>query len=129
MGSLGTIAVTAGSGTSVGTFVKTSGSVHHQLLRLVPVDGETDGTWTLAITAATSVIAADVNRVRLLMWNNGSARVYMRFDTTAPTSANAHWFLEPGERWMEPEDMAGLVHSFLAAGVGGTLNYWLGTNS
>lgn len=121
-----TVAVTAGVGTPVQTFANAAGN-HEQYTRERRATAETDNTWTVVTTASTSQIAADVTRVGLMMTSFATARVYLRFDSTAPTSANAHWFLDPGDRWEVPSHLCQLAVSMLGATAGGTINSHLAT--
>jgi hypothetical protein len=88
----------------------------------------THGSWTLSATAALSVIAADVQRISILMVNNGTATVYIRFDGTAPTASVNHWYLAPGDRWELPELFSPLAISLVSgASPTGALTYALAT--
>jgi hypothetical protein len=126
-----TIAVTAGSGTPMKTSQVDSSTNHVQYVRELQADtAATPGSYTLSATATTSAIAADAARTGLLFVNNGSARVYIRFDTTAPTSTTNHWWLDPSERWEVPSAFCRLVVSLISsAGATGTLNWALGTKA
>lgn len=97
-----------------------------QVVRENSATAVTHGTWTLATTAAT-VISADVQRVGLWIVNTANDRVYMRFDTTAPTSAVHHWYLDPGERYEMPYWGTELAVSMLGGSASGALTYALAT--
>lgn len=127
MGSYSTdVAITAGSGTTVSTFTATAGD-HVQVMRNHKATAVTTNTWTIAVTASTSQIAADINRVGLVMVNLGAGKVYLRFDSTAPTATAHHWYLDVGDRYEVPEALTELAISVLGASVGGTLVSLLAT--
>jgi hypothetical protein len=125
-----TIAVTAGAGTPLKTSLVDSSTNHVQMARELQADtSAAPGAWSFSTTASTSLIAADAQRVGVLMVNNGSSRVYFRFDATAPTAASHHWWLDPTERWEVPPAFCRLAVSVVAAGASGTLNYLLATKA
>jgi hypothetical protein len=126
MGANSTIAVTPGSGATLQTY-DTGGGAKIQYVRELSVDTVTHGSWTLSATASTSHIAADVQRVAISMVNNGSARVYLRYDSTAPTATVNHWYLDPGDRYEVLELFSRCAISFVADASGGSLTYALGT--
>jgi hypothetical protein len=128
MGSNSTVAVTAGSGTDVKTFLDAA-SDHQQYVREIRADAETDNSWTVSTTASTSQIAADINRVGLLIVSAATGRVYLRFDSTAPTATSYHWYLDPGDRWEVPSHLCQLAVSMLGASAGGTVLSHLATAS
>lgn len=114
------IAITAGSGTPVDTYAVGSGD-HQQIVREARGTAESDDFWTVSTTAVTSRIAADAGRVGMLMVSQATARVYLRFDSTAPTVTAFHWYLDPDDRWECPSYLVTLAVSVLGAGAGGTL--------
>lgn len=121
------VAITAGAGTNIDTFAVTGGD-HQQVVREARATAVGAlNSWTVATTASTSQIAADAGRVMLLMVSNASGRVYVRFDSTAPTSAAYHWFLDPGDRWEVPVQLSTLAVSMLGAVAGGTILSTLAT--
>jgi hypothetical protein len=126
MGSNSTVAVTPGSGALLQTYDLTGGN-KVQYVRELSADTVTHGAWTLSTTASTSYIAADVQRVAISMVNNGSARVYLRYDATAPSATVNHWYLDPGDRYEILELFCRSAISFIADGSGGSLTYALGT--
>lgn len=126
MGSKSTVPVTAGTGTDVKTFLDAA-SDHQQYVREVRADAETDNSWTVTTGGQTSQIAADINRVGMLMVSAATGRVYLRFDATMPSATNFHWYLEPGDRWEVPSHLVELAVSMLGAVAGGTINSHLGT--
>jgi hypothetical protein len=126
MGTNGSLAVTPGSGTTLITYDPASGG-RYQYIREIDATGQTHGSWTLSATATTSAIAADVQRVGIMMVNNGSLVVYMRFDSTAPTTTVNHWYLNPGDRFEVPHQWCSLAISFISTGTGGSLTYSLAT--
>lgn len=127
MGVDSSVAITAGSGTTIDTFVP-SGGDHQQVVRVAwaTAVGSTNN-WSISTTASTSQIAADINRVGLIITNNGAARVYLRFDSTAPTSSIFHWYLEPGDRWEVPDSLARLAVSMLGTTASGNVLSLLAT--
>ncbi|MCW2767927.1 MAG: hypothetical protein JWO11_3886 [Nocardioides sp.] len=121
------VSITAGAGTAIDTFAVTGGD-HQQVVREARATAVgTINNWTVATTASTSQIAADAGRVMLLMVSNASGRVYVRFDSTAPTSSVFHWYLDPGDRWEVPAEMCTLAVSMLGAVAGGTVLSTLAT--
>jgi hypothetical protein len=126
MGSDTTLAVTPGSGTTLKVYAQTSGG-SVQYIRELDATAMTHGAWTLSATASTSYIAADVQRIGVIMVNNGSLPVYIRFDSTAPTTTVNHWYLDSGDRYEVPYYMASLAMSFVSTGTGGSLTYSLAT--
>lgn len=125
-----TLAITAGSGTPMKTSQVDSSTNHVQYVRELPADTASAPTgWTLSTTASTSVIAANNDRIGVLMVNNGNARVYLNFSSTAPTATANHWYLDPADRYEVPAAFVKLAVSFVAAGSGGSLNYLLGTKA
>jgi hypothetical protein len=126
-----TVAITAGSGTLLKSSLVDAGANQVQYVRELPADvAAAPGTWTLAVTAST-IIASDAMRLGVMISNTGTARVFLRFDGTAATSAvgGYHTYLEPGDRWELPEWLCRLPVSVIAASVGGTLTYLLGTKA
>lgn len=97
--------------------------------RDVRATAETEVFWAASLTATTSVIAADTTRVGLLITNNSTGKVYLRFDTTAPTSATNghHFYLEAGERWEVPDQLSCLVMSVIASIASGHVVFHLPT--
>lgn len=120
------VAVTPGTGANVDA-VQLAGGDYQQVVREARATAVTVNSWTVATTASTSQIAADVGRVCLLMVSAASGRVYLRFDSTAPTAASHHWYLDPGDRWEVPAELSTLPVSMLGANVGGTVLSLLGT--
>jgi hypothetical protein len=124
------VAITAGSGTSIDTFAVTGGD-HQQVVREARATAAAAiNTWTPVTTASTSQIAADASRVAVLITNASNVRVYLRFDSTAPTAATHHWYLEAGDRWEVPVQLSALAISMLGASTGtGNVNSLLATAS
>lgn len=83
--------------------------------------------WTITTAGAASVIAADPLRVKVMLVHNGSARVFIRFDGTIPTSASHHWWLDPGDRYEVPTELTGLAVSMSGQSTGGTILSMLGS--
>jgi hypothetical protein len=130
MGSDSNVAITAGAGTEINSFVRAAGD-HDQVIRQAYATAAAAiNAWTPSTTASTSQIAADANRVSLLIVNSSNVRVYLRFDATAPTSATHHWYLDAGDRWEVPQMLAQLAVSMLGQATGtGTVNSLLATAS
>lgn len=126
MGSYGATAVTPGSGANMKHFAETAGD-RIQVVRDHKATAESDNSWTVSTTASTSQIAADSNRVGMLMVSAASARVYLRFDATAPTATAYHWYLDPGDRWEVPPHLVELAVSMLGANSGGVFLTHLAT--
>jgi hypothetical protein len=129
MGSDSNVPITAGSGTTIDTFALAGGD-HQQVVREARATAVTTNSWTVSTTASTSQIAADVNRVLIIMTNQSTVRVYLRFDSTAPTSSTYHWYLDPGDRWEIPSELCTLAISMLgAATASGSMHSLLATAS
>lgn len=129
MGADSNVPITAGSGTTIDTVLTAAGD-HQQVVRVAwATAAAAINNWTIATTASTSQIAADINRVGLTIVNNGAARVYLRFDSTAPTSAIFHWYLDPGDRWEVPDSLARLAVSMLGTTASGNVLSLLATAS
>lgn len=129
MGSDSNVPITAGTGTTIDTFALAGGD-HQQVVREARATAVTTNSWTVSTTASTSQIAADANRVLVLMTNQSTVRIYLRFDSTAPTSAIHHWYLESGDRWEVPAELCTLAISMLGASAGsGSMHSLLATAS
>lgn len=129
MGADSNVPITAGSGTTIDTFALAGGD-HQQVVREARATAVTTNSWTVSTTASTSQIAADVNRVMLIMSNQSTVRVYLRFDSTAPTTSTYHWYLDSGDRWEVPEHLCQLAVSMLGEAVGsGSVHSLLATAS
>jgi hypothetical protein len=112
------VPITAGSGTNIDTYAITGGD-HQQIVREAKATATGNpNAWTPATTASTAQVAADASRVAMLMVNNSNVRVYIRFDSTAPTSSSFHWFLDAGDRWEVPLWWVTLAVSMLGASTG-----------
>lgn len=120
------IPITPGSGATVDTYQLGVGD-HQQVVREARATAVTTNTWTVSITASTSQIAADTSRVTVVMVSLASARVFLRFDSNAPTSSSHHWYLDPGDRYEVPPELAALAVSMLGQSVGGTVVSTLAT--
>jgi len=93
--------------------------------RAVHATAESDNQWTVSTTASTSQIAADATRVGMLITSLANGRVYLRWDATAPTAANCHTFIDPGERLLVPDYAVELAVSMTGSVSGGTINsHW-----
>jgi hypothetical protein len=117
-----TLAVTPGSGTTLKVYAQTSGG-SIQYVRTLDGTAVTHGSWTLSAAATTSAIAADVTRVGLVMMNNGTLNVYLRYDATAPTITVNHCIIAPGGYYEVPEAFHTAAVSFISTGTGGALTY------
>lgn len=120
------VAITAGSGTLVDTF-QLAGGDHQQVVRPAAATAVSLNTWTVTTTGQASQVAADLGRVGLLMVNTSTGRVYLRFDSTIPTSTAHHWFLEPGDRYEVPSALVALAVSMLGTVAAGTVLSCLAT--
>lgn len=122
------VPITPGSGANIDTYQITGGD-HQQIVREARATAITTNTWTVATTASTSQIAADAGRVTVVMVSLASARVYLRFDSTAPTASSHHWYLDPGDRYEVPAELATLAISMLGQSAGGSILSTLATAS
>jgi|SRR5690349_1804316 len=122
------VAITAGSGTNIDTYAITGGD-HQQIFRKAKGTAESENSWTISTTASTSQIAADTSRLGIMMVNFGSGRVYLRFDSTAPTATVCDWYLESGDRYEVPEYAVTFAISMLGQFAGGTVNSKLVTSA
>lgn len=130
MGTTTNVPITAGAGTNIETFQLASGA-HQQYVREVRASAAAAiNTWTPTATGQASQIAADENRVGLLIANGSSVRVYLRFDSTIPTTTTYHWYLDAGDRWEVPPALCQLAVSMLGQAAGAnTVNSLLATAS
>lgn len=128
------VSVTPGSGANIDAHQIGNGD-YQQIIRQVMADAvSTAGatSWTISTTASQSQIAADEARVAALIYNAATARVYIRFDNTAPLASgtNAHWYLDAGDRYEVPNGVCQLAISIVGSTAGtGTVNFTLGTES
>ncbi|MFE5369247.1 hypothetical protein [Streptomyces mirabilis] len=130
MGTNTNVPITAGAGTNVDTYQVASGD-HQQIIREVRASAAAAiNTWTPTTTGQATQIAADENRVGLLMNNASNVRVYLRFDSTIPTTTAYHWYLDAGDRWEVPLALCQLAVSMLGQANGtGNVNSLLATAS
>jgi hypothetical protein len=61
------------------------------------------------------------------MVNIGTATVYLRFDSTAPTALIHHWRLDPNDRYEVPFKDVALAVSMLGSTANGSVVSKLGT--
>ncbi|MFG3439929.1 hypothetical protein ACGF0J_22000 [Nonomuraea sp. NPDC047897] len=122
------VAVTPGSGATVDTF-QVAGGDHQQVVREARATAVSTNTWTVSATASAPQIAADASRVAVTMVSIANGRVYLRFDSTAPTAAAHHWYLEPGDRYEVPAEMCTQPVSMIGVAAGGTIVTTLATAS
>ncbi len=122
------VPITPGSGANIDTY-QIAGGDHQQIVREARATAITTNTWTVSTTASASQIAADAGRLTVVMVSLASARVYLRFDATAPTAAAHHWYLDPGDRYEVPPELATLAISMLGQSAGGTILTTLATAS
>jgi hypothetical protein len=119
------IAISAGTGTNIRAFQKASGD-YDQYVRTVY--GTTKATlsnipWTVITAGQASVIPADVTRVGLIVTSAANGVVWVRFDSTVPTTvALSDWQLNPGDRWEVPHEFAQLAQSWAGVSAGGTVS-------
>lgn len=128
------VPITPGSGVAIDSFA-ISGGDQQQIIRQATADTVSSAaptSWTVSTSASTSQIAADENRVAMLVYNASNVKVYLRFDATAPVAAgiNAHWYLDAGDRYEVPYGICQLAISIIASVSGtGTVNFTLGTET
>lgn len=120
------VPITPGSGATIDTFQITGGD-HQQIVREARATAVTTNSWTVSTTASTSQIAADASRVAVVMVSLASGRVYLRFDSAAPTAAIHHLYLDPGDRYEVLPELATVAISMLGASAGGTIHTVLAT--
>lgn len=120
------VPITAGSGVVIGT--RDVSGTHHQLVWPSAVTAVTHDAWTIATTAVTSRIAANTDRLSVLMVSvAATGRVWLRFDNVAPTSTVYHWYLDPDDRYEVPPGLVTSAISVLGQTAAGTLITTLGT--
>lgn len=119
------VPITAGSGTNVDTFA-VSGGDHQQYVREAPATAVAAPTsWTISTTAGTSVIAADASRRAVILWNtSATATVYLRHDSSAPTTAAGgyHDSIPPSSRLVVEKELVTLAVSFIGSATNGAVN-------
>lgn len=118
-----TIPITAGAGTLVRVFQRGAND-YDQYFR--EARGTAKGSlpnipWAVTTTGLASVIAADVTRVGLILTSLANGMVWIRFDTTIPTSTIYDWYLNPGDRWEVPVQFTQLAISMAGLSAGGTI--------
>jgi hypothetical protein len=59
----------------------------------------------------------------MLIVSQATGTVYLRFDSVIPVPATPafHWYLQPGDRYEVPKELAQLPVSFVASTAGGTV--------
>lgn len=117
------VAITAGSGTTIDTY-QLAGGDHQQYVREAPASAMTAPTsWTVATTGTTSTIAADETRRALILWNTGTANVYLRYDGTAPSAAAGGWHdkIPAGGRLVVEKELVTLAVSFIGDAASGVV--------
>jgi hypothetical protein len=130
MGTNSFVAVNAGGVTQVDTFLNGAGD-HQQVVREVRATALTNDSWTVTTTGLSNKVAADVNRVGLMVVSAATGRVYFRFDATIPVPATPayHWYLDPNDRWEVPQAFCQLAVSMVGATSGGAVLLALATAS
>lgn len=117
-----------GAGT-VQTQVKAS-TAHVQVVRDQPATAKvTPVVWNATAAGSASVLAANADRVAVLLVSRASAEVWIRFDATIPTLAAHDWYLVPGDRWEVPARLCRLAISMAAVADGGTVLTFQGTDA
>jgi hypothetical protein len=127
------VAIKDATGTTVNidTFQLGTGD-QQQYVREYPVATPGIDSWTLAVAALPSKIAADAGRRVLILWNTSSSgTVYLRHDGTAPTTAPGgfHDKIPPGTRLDVNQLLCPLAVSFIADIANGVLNIFTGTST
>lgn len=121
------VPITAGTGTDIKTFLD-AGSDHVQYIRSHSCTAVVLDSWTTSTTAATSRVAVDEARVALTFTNQSSTDVYLRPDSTAPTSSTYYLKLPAGASYEVPREWVELAWSVVAGAAGvGSLHIWKGT--
>ena len=122
MGSYGDFSQNDAGATSrnIATFNETDGS-RVQIVREHSATASTLDNWTITTAGVSSRIAADVNRVGVMMYNNGVDRVFIRYDSTIPTSSAFGAVIEPGAYLEVPYWATELAISVAGAAAGGNL--------
>lgn len=127
------VPITPGAGANIDVFQTGNGDLQ-QIVRQVTADTvDTGGTpsWPVSTTGATP-ISANEARVAMLIYNNSTVKIWLRFDTTAPLSSgsNAKWHLDPGDRFEVPYGLCQLAVSVCAATAGsGNIEFTPGNES
>lgn len=124
------VAITPGSGANIDAYALGSNGDLQQIIRQATADAvDASAGWTVSTTSA-NPIAANETRMAITLYNASTVRVYLRFDTTTATAANAHWYLDAGDRYEVPYGLCQMPITFIAASAGtGTVNYALGNES
>lgn len=111
------VPITAGSGTNIDTF-QLAGGDHQQVIREAPASAAAaPSSWSLSLSANTTLVAADVSRRCVILTNtSGTGTVYLRYDTTAPTTAAGGWHdrILPSGRLVLEKEAATLALSSIA---------------
>jgi hypothetical protein len=121
------VPITAGTGTDIKTYIDAA-SDHVQYMRPHTGTAVTLDSWTTSTTAATSRAAADETRVCLTFTNASTADIYLRPDSTAPTSSIYYMKLPAGAAYEVPRELVELAWSVVASlSAAGSLHIWKGT--
>lgn len=117
------IPISAGSGTLIRAYQRGAGD-YDQYVRAA--FGTAKGTlsnipWSVTTAGIASAIAADTSRVGLIIVSAASAALWVRFDSTIPTSATYDWLLNPGDRWEVPHEFVQLAQSWAGSAAGGVV--------
>lgn len=126
---VGDVAITAGVGTNIRAF-QLAGGDYDQITREVRASAK--GTlgnipWTATTAGLSNVIAADTNRVGLLIVSQATGTIYLNFSATIPTSTAFDWYLQPQDRYEVPLAFCQLAVSMAASTAGGTVLACAGT--
>jgi hypothetical protein len=130
MGSYASVSITPGVGAPINTFLKGSG-FYDQVFRAARAQSSSIDPWTISTTASLSEIAADANRVSMMVVVDftATARVFFRTDNTAPTAALYSFYLDPGERWEVAPEWSNLPLSMVGTTAVGTVLTTMGVAS
>lgn len=121
------VPITAGTGTDIKTFFDAA-SDHIQYVRSHTATAVTLDNWTTSTTAVTSRVAADETRVSLTFTNQSTTDIYLRPDSTAPTTTVYYVKIAAGALYEVPREWVEVAWSVLAGASGvGSLLIWKGT--
>lgn len=110
------VAITAGSGTQIHCFQR-GASDYDQYVREAPASGvAAPSSWSITTGGSTSVIAADITRRMVILWNtSATATVYLRYDSTLPATTVNNWHdkIPPGARLSFEKELCTLAVSMI----------------
>jgi hypothetical protein len=123
------VTMTPGSGESIHVIKQADGKDDQVVREAAATAVGTTSHWTLSLSAA-NPISADISRRAAILTNTSqTGNVYVRYDTTSPTTASDNWHdkIPPNGRLVVEKELVTLAMSFVADVASGYLEYVLAT--